>query len=86
MTTFNSFVGVQHFHRQERHGGRHPPSPFPIFTLVEGKAVVLRQQERSENLGQVCQCLPQEVLPSKQDQCPAWEDFELPTTIRRDDS
>jgi len=36
---------------------------FP-FTLGEGEAVVLRQQERSDNLGQVCQCFPQEVLPA----------------------
>jgi len=55
---------------------------FPFSLFGEGEAVVLRQQEQSDNLGQVCQFFPQEVISSGQDQCPVWEDFKLPATVR----
>ena len=43
---------MQHFHRQERHGGRHPPSPF-LFSLL-GKAKQWFYANKSEPTWDKC--------------------------------
>ena len=59
---------------------RHPSPPLPVLIVGKGEAMVLLQQCGLHKLEQVCQCIPLEVLPVKQDLCPTGEDLELPAT------
>ena len=75
-----------HIHRQECCSRRHPSPPLPVLIVGKGEAMVLLQQGRVHKLGQVWQCIPQEVLLVRQDQCPTGEDLELPAIGWWDDS
>jgi len=53
---------------------------FPIPTLGESKAVVLRQQGEEYYMGIMFHQFPGEILSHRQNQCSSWEDSKLLST------